>query len=50
MEVSSSSENCGGPGLDDMKKKKGGGSWMPVTVIFSVMALGHCYSESSCNA
>lgn len=40
------SEKWGGPGLDDMK----GGGWTPVTRVFSVMALGHCYSESSCNA
>lgn len=32
MEVSSSSENCGGPGLDDMKKKKRGGQ----------LDAGHC--------
>ena len=42
----SRSEQWGGPGLDGMK----GGSWTPVTGVFSVMALGHCYSESSCNA
>lgn len=45
LEVSRS-EQWGGPGSDDMK----GGSWTQVTGVFSVMALGHRYSESSCNA
>lgn len=34
--------------LDWTRRKRG--SWTPVTGGFSVMALGHCYSESSCNA
>lgn len=35
----------GGFGLDSMK----GNSWI-FSAYFRVMALGHCYSESSCNA
>lgn len=37
----------GGPGLDNTKRG-GWGSWMLVTGVFSVIASGHCYSESSC--
>ena len=50
MGVSSSREKCGGFGGKRDRREGVGGSRTSVSGVFSVMALGHNYCESPCNA